>query len=90
MARNRRGTNAATSMPVERDIPKSSTNSTNFNMISIISLLLFAVFTILLLVGVYIRNDFLTFFSLGIGVSVSIYYLSTNLREEEESEIWQK
>ena len=81
MNRYKKGTDAPTSMPRGRTSINSTSNS---NTVSNISLILFGVFIVLLLVGVYIKNDFLTFFSLGLGVSISVYTLFENMEDDDE------
>ena len=84
MKNNKKGTDVGASMPGRERTSLSKTNTDNSNTVSNLSLILFGVFVILLITGVYIRNDFLTFFSLGVGVSVSIFTLFENMEDDDE------
>ena len=83
MNKYKKGIDVGASMPGGEKISPSRINSSNSNTATYISLLLFMAFVILTIAGVYIDNDLMTFFGLGIGVADSVITLQKNLREEE-------
>lgn len=83
MNRYKKGTDVGASMPGGERISPNNMNQSNSNTATYISLLLFMAFAILTIAGVYIDNDLMTFFGLGIGVADSVITLQKNLREDD-------
>lgn len=83
MKKNKKGTDAATPMPYMEKEVSMTNNQVHSNTASNISLMLFMAFAILTIAGVYIDNDLITFFGLGIGVADSVIILQKNLREDD-------
>lgn len=82
MKKNKKGTDAVTSMPHTTD-KSMAVQQIDSNTDSYICLLLFIAFLILFLYGYCIDNEPLTFFGLGLGVAVSIITMTKNIREDE-------
>ena len=83
MNRYKKGTDVGASMPGREKTSLTKINTSNSNTATYISLLLFMAFAILTIAGVYIDNDLMTFFGLGIGVADSVITLQKNLWEDD-------
>lgn len=84
MNKNKKGTDAATSMPLEKGLSMSKImNQSHLNTVKTACLLLISAFLILAWIGTVSGNEAITLIGLGLGASGGLIQAKLNLKEDE-------